>query len=250
MLYLLNVLLTPSFRILAWLYCNSSLKILILFLSVLILNGETGVKKMSWIPVSTFSKSLRFQEHMAHSLRKGKIGLLFLYPDSWEDCSRGKNKSLCAPTHVCQSFPWIIKFNLRKKVPDLPLSTKANFQTASERPNVTNLLINLTSKAALDKHGWMCVASVVQTSQVCVLQDRWDPDLQLWLLKASLSLANSPHCSSFLLPSVGLYHAWSSGERPEPAVVHLLNFSMSDLRWNSIQNAKDVSRNRSTQLDL
>lgn len=208
---------------------------------------------MSWIPVSTFQKALRFQEHMVHSLRKGKIGLLFLYPNSQEDCSRGKNKSLCTPTCVCQSFPWIIKFNLRKMVPDLPLSMegfRANFQTASELPNPTNLLINIPSKSGLDKHGWICAASVVRTSQVCVLQDCRDPDLQLQLLKASLSLARSLYCSSFLLPSAGLAHAWSSSARPEPAAVHLLNSSMSDLRQNSIQNAKDVSRDKSSQLDL
>lgn len=155
--------------------------------------------------------------------------------------------------HVRQSSPWIIKFNLRKKVPDLPLSTKgfrANFQTARQLPILTNLLINPASKAALDKRGGICAASVVWTSQVCVPQDCRDLDLQLQLLRASLSLANSLHWSSFLLPSAGLYHAWSSRARPEPAAVHLLNSSMSDLRLNSIQNAKDVSRNRSRQLDL
>lgn len=145
-------------------------------------------------------------------------------------------------------FLGLLNFHLRRKVPDLPLPTegfRANFQTASELPNLTNLPINIRSKSALDKHGRICAASVVQTSQVCVLLDGRDPDLQLWLLEASLSLANSLHCSSFLLPSARLYHAWSSRARPEPAAVHLLNSSMSDLRQNLIPNAKDVSRNKS-----
>lgn len=46
----------------------------------------------------------------------------------------------------------------------------ANFQTASELPNLTNLPINIPSKSAWDKHGWICAASVVRTSQVCVFR--------------------------------------------------------------------------------
>lgn len=111
---------------------------------------------------------------------KGKLDCSSFIP-THKRIVQGAKINHYAPQHVSANhFLGLLHFIWGKRYQDLPLSTegfRANVQTASELPNLTNLLINIRSKSALDKHGWICVVGLVQTSQVCVLQDCRGSDL-------------------------------------------------------------------------
>lgn len=110
---------------------------------------------------------------------KGKLDCSSFIP-THKRIVQGAKINHAHPHASANHFLGLLNLIWGKRVPDLPLSMegfRANFQIASELPNLTNLLINIPSKSALDKHGWICAASVVRTSQVCVPQDCRDPDL-------------------------------------------------------------------------